>query len=83
MIRLIGLLSGIVRDPELRVRLVLKGGTALNLFLFTVPRLSVDTDLNYIGSVVLNGKAHYFAAKEEDEGCLRVPVLLAFSQIQA
>jgi len=29
----------------------LKGGTALNLFLFDVPRLSVDIDLNYIGAV--------------------------------
>ena len=31
-------------------RLVLKGGTALNLFLFDLPRLSVDIDVNYIGS---------------------------------
>lgn len=30
-------------------KLVLKGGTALNLFLFDLPRLSVDIDLNYIG----------------------------------
>lgn len=29
---------------------MLKGGTALNLFLFDVPRLSVDLDLNYIGA---------------------------------
>ncbi len=34
----------------LRSRLVLKGGTALNLFHFDpVPRLSVDIDFNYIG----------------------------------
>ena len=31
--------------------LVLKGGTALNLFWFDVPRLSVDIDLNYVGQV--------------------------------
>ena len=32
--------------------MVLKGGTALNLFHFdVVPRLSVDLDLNYIGSI--------------------------------
>src|SRR5688500_470453 len=38
--------------PYLRERLVLKGGTALNLFCFDeVPRLSVDIDLNYIGHV--------------------------------
>ena len=30
-------------------RLVLKGGTALNLFVFDLPRLSVDIDLNYVG----------------------------------
>ena len=28
----------------------MKGGTALNLFYFDVPRLSVDIDLNYIGA---------------------------------
>jgi predicted nucleotidyltransferase component of viral defense system len=36
--------------PYLQERLVLKGGTALNLFYFDrLPRLSVDIDLNYIG----------------------------------
>jgi predicted nucleotidyltransferase component of viral defense system len=51
VIRLISLLQMIFRDAGLRERLVLKGGTALNLFLFEVPRLSVDIDLNYIGAV--------------------------------
>jgi predicted nucleotidyltransferase component of viral defense system len=38
--------------PNLRDRLVLKGGTALNLFHFeNIPRLSVDIDLNYIGQL--------------------------------
>lgn len=38
--------------PYLRDRLVLKGGTALNLFYFDqLPRLSVDIDLNYIGQI--------------------------------
>lgn len=38
--------------PYLQERLVLKGGTALNLFTFDeVPRLSVDIDLNYIGQL--------------------------------
>lgn len=38
--------------PYLKDRLVLKGGTALNLFNFDdVPRLSVDVDLNYIGQI--------------------------------
>lgn len=47
--RLLDLLEIIRRDRFLQGRLVLKGGTALNLFLFDVPRLSVDIDLNYIG----------------------------------
>jgi len=28
-----------------------KDGTALNLFHFDVPRLSVDIDLNYVGAI--------------------------------
>ena len=41
--------------PFLRGKLALKGGTALNLFLFDVPRLSVDIDLNYVGSESRDG----------------------------
>ncbi len=55
VIRLIGILNEIFRDPFLRDRLVLKGGTALNLFIFEVPRLSVDIDLNYIGAATRAG----------------------------
>lgn len=47
---LLDLLQNLVDDPFLGSRLVLKGGTALNLFVFDVPRLSLDADLNYIGS---------------------------------
>jgi len=47
LMRLLELLSG---HPYLKSRLVLKGGTALNLFEFDLPRLSVDIDVNYIGS---------------------------------
>ncbi len=50
VIRLIGLLGAFRDHPFLRDRIVLKGGTALNLFVFNLPRLSVDIDLNYIGS---------------------------------
>jgi predicted nucleotidyltransferase component of viral defense system len=35
----------------LRGKLVLKGGTALNLFYLNLARLSVDIDLNYIGHI--------------------------------
>ncbi len=49
-IQLLNLLQGFNRHPFLKGRLALKGGTALNLFLFDLPRLSVDVDLNYIGA---------------------------------
>jgi predicted nucleotidyltransferase component of viral defense system len=38
------------RHPFLKPRFALKGGTALNLVWFDVPRLSVDIDINYIGA---------------------------------
>ena len=49
--QLLHLLQSFLRHPFLRDRIVLKGGTALNLFYFDVPRLSVDIDLNYVGAV--------------------------------
>jgi hypothetical protein len=51
VLRLLDLLEGIQAHPYLRGRLALKGGTALNLFMLDLPRLSVDVDLNYIGAV--------------------------------
>lgn len=47
--QLMNVLEGINAHPYLQERLVLKGGTALNLFVFDLPRLSVDIDLNYVG----------------------------------
>lgn len=47
---LLNLLNGFQSHPFLKGRLVLKGGTAMNLFHFDVPRLSVDIDLNYVGA---------------------------------
>ena len=47
---LLGLLDAVRSHPFLRGRLALKGGTALNLFVFDVPRLSVDIDLDYVGT---------------------------------
>ena len=47
---LLQLLDAIHSHPFLKDRLVLKGGTALNIFIFAVPRLSVDIDLNYVGA---------------------------------
>ncbi len=51
--RLLSLLEALRRHPRLKGRLALKGGTALNLFCFDVPRLSVDIDLNYMFRVPL------------------------------
>jgi predicted nucleotidyltransferase component of viral defense system len=51
VIHQLNLLDGFRSHPLLKKRLVLKGGTALNLFSFNLPRLSVDIDLNYIGAV--------------------------------
>ena len=51
MLRLISLLEEIAGDAFLRDRLALKGGTALNVFHLKLDRLSVDIDLNYIGSL--------------------------------
>ena len=46
---LLHLHESLISHPFLKGRLALKGGTALNLFLFDLPRLSIDIDLNYIG----------------------------------
>ncbi|MCE3239070.1 MAG: hypothetical protein K0R24_2051 [Gammaproteobacteria bacterium] len=48
---LISILNSIADDSFLKTKFVLKGGTALNLFHFDLPRLSVDADLNYIGGI--------------------------------
>lgn len=51
VLKLMQILQQFISQPYLRDRLVLKGGTGLNLFQFeNLPRLSVDIDLNYIGS---------------------------------
>jgi hypothetical protein len=47
---LMDLLDGLTRHPFLEGKLALKGGTALNLFFYPLPRLSVDVDLNCVSS---------------------------------
>src|SRR5476651_1620395 len=54
VVHLLNLLNMINSHPVLKGKLALKGGTALNLFIFEIPRLSVDIDLNYIGALDLN-----------------------------
>lgn len=67
--RLLSILQRISNDPYLKNRVALKGGTALNLFFFDVPRLSVDIDLNYIGPIetekMLSERPQVEAAMEE------------------
>lgn len=47
---LVRMLRAMRAHPYAKERLALKGGTALNLFVFDLPRLSVDIDLNYVGA---------------------------------
>lgn len=46
--RLVDVLSFIESDQLLSSSLALKGGTAINLTIFDLPRLSVDIDLDYV-----------------------------------
>ena len=50
VVYLLGLLENFSNHPYLKGRWALKGGTALNLFVLDLPRLSVDIDLNYVGA---------------------------------
>jgi predicted nucleotidyltransferase component of viral defense system len=55
VVRLMELLDTLRSHPFLKTRIALKGGTALNLFVLDLPRLSVDVDLNYVGSADVEG----------------------------
>ncbi|MCR5089393.1 MAG: nucleotidyl transferase AbiEii/AbiGii toxin family protein, partial [Oscillospiraceae bacterium] len=48
VLRLTKVLEYFQQDQLLREYLVLKGGTAINLTVFSLPRLSVDIDMDYI-----------------------------------
>jgi predicted nucleotidyltransferase component of viral defense system len=49
--RLLDLLAELGEHPMLRGKWALHGGTAINLFMLEVPRLSVDIDLSYVGAL--------------------------------
>ena len=72
VMRLMDVLQKLSDDAFIGACTALKGGTALNLFLFDLDRLSVDIDLNYVGSPE-RGKAM------EDKTTLqkRIPALMA------
>lgn len=48
--RLADVLEYLNSNPILKENLALKGGTAINLTIFNLPRLSVDIDLDYLGA---------------------------------
>lgn len=51
MLRLLHILFVLRAHPITKNAFVLKGGTALNIFILDIPRISVDIDLNYIQSI--------------------------------
>lgn len=55
VLRLCGILDRLDRHELTKGTWVLKGGTALNLLYLDVPRLSVDIDVNFVGSVDVEG----------------------------
>ncbi len=50
VLQLFAFLDEMNQHSDLTGKFALKGGTALNLFVFAAPRLSIDIDLNYIGT---------------------------------
>lgn len=54
MERLTVLLSAIDKDRFLSGKLALHGGTAINAFIFDLPRMSVDVDLSYVVDIPYN-----------------------------
>jgi hypothetical protein len=68
VLRLIELLREIDRHPLLTRVLALKGGTALNLFHLSLPRISVDLDFNYIGQ---GGRDQMLAERASVEGTIQ------------
>jgi len=55
VLHLMNLLDTLNSHPFLKGKWILKGGTALNMFMLDLPRLSVDIDLNYIGTLDREG----------------------------
>ncbi|MFQ5719474.1 MAG: nucleotidyl transferase AbiEii/AbiGii toxin family protein, partial [Acidobacteriota bacterium] len=51
VLRLCNILRRLDRHPTTEGEWLLKGGTALNILHLDVPRMSVDIDINYVGSV--------------------------------
>lgn len=55
IVRLVDILNYFNMNPILSSQLALKGGTAINLTVFNLPRLSVDIDLDFVINCDKNG----------------------------
>jgi predicted nucleotidyltransferase component of viral defense system len=67
VLRIMDILDQISKHPFLKKCFALKGGTALNIFYFNLPRLSIDADLNYIREVESEGMSN---DRQEIDGLL-------------
>lgn len=61
VLRLVDVLQYIAQNDKLSDCLVLKGGTAINLTVFEMPRLSVDIDLDFHRDCTLDGMLQHRA----------------------
>lgn len=52
--RLLDLMEEMRRHPDLAGKLAIHGGTTTGLFMLEIPRLSVDIDISYIGTLELD-----------------------------
>ena len=59
--RIADILEYLNTSPVLKEGLALKGGTAINLTIFNLPRLSVDIDLDYL---ITNSREEMLKSRE-------------------
>lgn len=76
VMRLTGFLEELSRDPDLGEHLVLKGGTALNVYHLDIPRLSVDADLNLLEAVAPEDLDD--RKKEVEDGLERIATFMGY-----
>ena len=55
VLRLLDVLSFIFNESEFKDKLILKGGTAINLVYLNMRRLSLDIDLDYVNDIEKKG----------------------------
>ena len=67
VIRLADILEYFNTNPILKDSLALKGGTAVNLTIFDLPRLSVDIDMDYL---ITNSRKEMLESREVINGAI-------------